>query len=89
MVSGSPIVSNSRELNVEWLLTDKVARRTPPSAEALPNAVLALAQDDALRARQVNAGLEFAQGADRRSELRSIEPALYCGLGVSSEAADE
>jgi O-antigen biosynthesis protein len=87
MASGCAIVSNSGP-NVEWLLTDKVARLAHPSAEALADVVLALLQDDALRARQVNTGLDFAQATDWLSEIRSIE-SLYRGLGVSSGAADD
>lgn len=88
MASGCAVVSNSGP-NVEWLLTDEVARLAPPTPQALADAILALLQDDALRARQVEAALTFAQSTDWLSEIKSIESALYHGLGIFNGAGDE
>jgi glycosyltransferase involved in cell wall biosynthesis len=88
MASGCAVVSNSGP-NVEWLLTDEVARLSPPVPQALADAILALLQDDALRYRQVNSALAFAQSTDWLPEIRSIESALYNGLGILSEATHE
>jgi O-antigen biosynthesis protein len=88
MASGCAVVSNSGP-NVEWLLTDKAVQLARPTPEALASAIIALLQDDQLRDRQVNAGLELARATHWDSEIKSIESALYSALGVSSGARDE
>jgi glycosyltransferase involved in cell wall biosynthesis len=88
MASGCAVVSNSGP-NVEWQLTEEVARLAPPRPEALADAILALLQDDDLRSRQVEAALTFAQSTDWRSEIKSIESALYQGLGIYDGADHE
>jgi glycosyltransferase involved in cell wall biosynthesis len=88
MASGCAVVSNSGP-NVEWQLTEEVARLAPPTPEALADAILALLQDDELRTRQVEAALTFAQSTEWLSEIKSIESALYKGLGIYNGAGDE
>jgi O-antigen biosynthesis protein len=88
MASGCAVVSNSGP-NVEWLLTEEIARLAPPAPQPLADAILALLQDDALRTRQVEAALAFAQSTNWLSEIRSIESALYHGLGIFNGATHE
>lgn len=79
MASGCPIVSNSGP-NVEWLLNDQIARLTNATPKALADGIIALLRDDALRARQKQAGIAFAQASDWSSEIKVIESALYAGI---------
>jgi len=81
MASGCAVVSNSGP-NVEWLLTERVARLAPATPQALADAILVLLQDDLLRERQVKAALDFAQTTDWLVEIKSIEAAFRRGLGA-------
>jgi glycosyltransferase involved in cell wall biosynthesis len=88
MASGCAIISNSGP-NVEWLLNDRVARLAPPTPQALADAILALMQDEVLRKQQIVAALAFAQSTDWLTEIKSIESALFCGLGVCNGVVNE
>lgn len=83
MACGCAVVSNSGS-NVEWLLSDETAQLASPTPEALADAILALLDNEQLRARKAAAGLALAQSTDWTSEMKTIESAFYRGLDVPS-----
>jgi glycosyltransferase involved in cell wall biosynthesis len=83
MACNCPVVSNTGP-NVEWLLTDENAQLADSNPEALADAMVGLLQDDGLRARKIAAGRALAESTNWISEIRTIESALYRGMGVRS-----
>jgi glycosyltransferase involved in cell wall biosynthesis len=83
MACGCAVVSNSGP-NVEWLLTDHIAQLACPTPEALADSVLALLDNEQLRAQKAAAGLAFAESTDWISETKAIESAFCRGLNVPS-----
>lgn len=83
MACDCPVVSNTGP-NVEWLLTNQNAQLADSSPEALADAIVALLQNDSLRAKKIAAGRTLAASTDWISEIRTIESALYRGLGMQS-----
>ena len=81
MACGCAVVSNSGP-NVEWLLTGQTAQIASPSPEALADSMLALLEDEQLRARKVAAGLSFAESTDWSTEITTIETILYQCLKI-------
>ena len=86
MACNCPVVSNTGP-NVEWLLTDQNSQLAESNPEALAEAVVGLLQDESLRARKIAAGRTLAESTDWIPEIRTIEAALYRGLGVQSPQA--
>jgi glycosyltransferase involved in cell wall biosynthesis len=83
MACGCAVVSNSGP-NVEWLLSDETAQLASTTPEALAEAILALLDNEQLRARKAAAGLALAQRTDWTSEMKTIESAFYRGLNIPS-----
>ncbi|HWE84001.1 MAG TPA: glycosyltransferase family 4 protein [Terracidiphilus sp.] len=79
MACGCPVVSN-RGPNVAWQLSDENCRMADPIPECLADQLVLLLKDDELRAACVEAGLRFAQKADRKREIEKIERAFRAGL---------
>ena len=75
MACGCAVVSNEGP-NIEWLLTDQVARLAKPDPKSLAEAVIELLESDKLRLRQIEAGLAFVQSTHWAKEIRAIESAL-------------
>ncbi len=83
MACGCAVVSNSGP-NVEWLLTDQTAQIASLAPEALADSILALLENEQLRARKVAAGLSFAESTDWSTEIKKIESIFYRILNVPS-----
>jgi len=81
MACGCAVVSNCGP-NVDWLLNDDIARLAKPTPEVLAEAIIALLEDEEMRARKVAAGLAFAKRTDWNLEIKKIESALYRGLNI-------
>ena len=79
MACACPVVSNSGP-NVEWQLTHEICRLADPSPASLADQLVLLLEDDRLRAEYVEAGLRFAQSADKECEIEKIEKAFLEGL---------
>ena len=79
MACGCPVVSN-RGPNVAWQLTDENCRMAEPTPASLADQLVLLLEDDGLRAAYAEAGLRFAQRADRKCEIEKIEKAFLAGL---------
>ena len=84
MACGCAVVSNCGP-NVEWLLSDDIARLAKPTPEALAEAIMALLDDNEMRARTVAAGVAFAKRTDWNLEIKKIESALYRGLNIPAK----
>ena len=85
MACGCAVVSNSGK-NVEWLLTDAIAKLASPTPEALAGAIVELLEDEELCAKKAAAGRAFAERTNSMSEIRNIEEAFYQGLGIPHAA---
>jgi glycosyltransferase involved in cell wall biosynthesis len=81
MACGCAVVSNCGP-NVEWLLSDDIARLAKPTPEALADGIIALLADERMRARKVAASLAFVKRTDWSLEIKRIESALYRGLNI-------
>jgi glycosyltransferase involved in cell wall biosynthesis len=88
MACGCPVVSNAGA-NVEWLLSDEVVQLARPTPQSLAAAILRLLEDDELRRKKAVAGLAFAQQTRWEFEIGKIEDALYKGVGISPDSAQQ
>jgi glycosyltransferase involved in cell wall biosynthesis len=87
MACGCAVVSNSGP-NVEWLLTDQTTQIASPVPEALADSMLALLENEQLRARKVAAGFSFAESTNWNTEIRTIESILYRCLDFPPRSTD-